>query len=164
MTGPSVFIQENYAWVIPTIQSIHIVAIAVVVGSVFLIDLRVLGWAGSDQTLQQTVNRYGPWFKGALWVLLATGLLMVIGEPARELLTVSFWVKMFLVAVGTAIALIFWSKVNRHGIQWEESLMRQGSTKILAVATFLIWLAIVVLGRFIAYDQIWGSLSPSSTA
>ena len=86
-TSPSVFIQNHNAWVIPTIQSIHIVGIAVVMGSVFMIYLRILGWAGMDQTLRQTTNRFGPWLTGALWLLLATGILMVIGEPVRELVT-----------------------------------------------------------------------------
>ena len=89
-------IQNHNGWVIPTIQSIHIVGIGVVVASVFIVDLRILGWAGMDQTLRQTTNRFGPWLTGGLCVLLATGGLMVIGEPVRELVTVSFWLKMFL--------------------------------------------------------------------
>src|SRR5262245_28031242 len=89
---------QTHEWVIPTVQSIHIVAIGVVLTSVFMIDLRVLGWAGRDQSLLETTGRFGPWLTGALCVLLATGILMVIGEPARELLAFSFWLKMFLVA------------------------------------------------------------------
>ena len=81
----SVFIQNHNSWAIPTIQSIHIVGIAIVLGSVFMIDLRLLGWAGMDQTLRQTTNRFGPWMMGALWLMLATGILMVIGEPVRGL-------------------------------------------------------------------------------
>ena len=40
--------------------------------------------------------RFGPWLTAALVVLLATGIVMIIGEPARELLTLSFWLKMIL--------------------------------------------------------------------
>ncbi len=56
----SVFIQKHNSWIIPTIQSIHIVGIGVALGSVFMIDLRVLGWAWMDQTLRQTTSRFGP--------------------------------------------------------------------------------------------------------
>jgi len=45
-TAPSVFMQEHNAWVIPLIQSVHIAGIAVVFGSVFLMDLRILGLSG----------------------------------------------------------------------------------------------------------------------
>src|SRR3979409_1162739 len=90
---------QPHEWIVPAIQSIHIVAIGVVVASVFMIDLRGLGWAGREQTLVETVDRFGPWLSWALGVLLATGVLMVIGEPARELLSFSFWLKMCLGAL-----------------------------------------------------------------
>src|SRR5215468_1883560 len=112
-TSISVAIQAH-EWVIPTVQSIHIVAIGIVLASVFMIDLRVLGLAGRDQSLRETTGRFGPWLTGALCVLLATGVLMVIGEPARELLAFSFWLKMFLVAVGSVIAAVFQWTLKRN--------------------------------------------------
>jgi len=150
--------------VIPTIQSIHIVAIGVVVGSVFMVDLRIMGWAGMDQTLRQTTNRFGPWLTGGLYVLLATGGLMVIGEPVRELVTVSFWIKMFLVAVGTLVATVFQISLRKYDQDWEETVCGRASTKWLAILTFLIWVAIIILGRLIAYDHVWGSWSPAQKA
>ena len=163
-TSPSVFIQNHNGWVIPTIQSIHIIGIAVVLGSVFMIDLRILGWAGMDQTLRQTSSRFSPWLTAGLCVQLATGLLMVIGEPVRELVTFSFWLKMFLVAVGTLIAATFQITLRKHEQQWEETLVKRGSIKCLAVLTFLIWVCIIILGRLIAYDHVWGSWSPATKA
>ena len=155
---------QTHDWVIPTVQSVHIVAIGVVLGSVFMIDLRVLGLAGRDQSLTETTGRFGPWLSGALCVLLATGVLMVIGEPARELLAFSFWLKMFLVAVGTVTAAVFQISLRRNEIEWEESVAKRRATKWLALATLLIWVCIVILGRLIAYDHIWGSWSRSPKA
>ena len=160
-TLPSVFIQEHNAWAIPTIQSIHIVGLAMVMGSVLMIDLRILGWAGMDQTLRQTTSRFGPWLTASLWLLLATGMLMVIGEPVRELVTFSFWLKMALVAIGTLIAAIFQAAVRRHEQQWEDTLVHRSSIKGLAILTFFIWAGIIVLGRLIAYDHVWGAWSPA---
>ena len=160
-TSPSVFIQEHNTWAIPAIQSVHIVGIAMVMGSVLMIDLRILGWTWTDQTLRQTTQRFGPWLTGALWLLLATGLLMVVGEPVRELVTFSFWLKMTLVALGALVAVIFQRAVRRHEQHWEDTLVHRGSIKGLAVATFFIWTFIIVLGRLIAYDHVWGSWSPA---
>jgi hypothetical protein len=150
---------QVHEWVIPTLQSIHIVAIGVVLGSVFMIDLRLLGWAGRDQTLGQTTARFGPWLSWALGLLLVTGAGMIVGEPIRELLAFSFWLKMGLVVVGTAVALVFQRSVRRHAGQWETSLVDRGSIKALAVVTFLAWVCVVVLGRLIAYDHVWGAWS-----
>ena len=163
-TSPSVFIQNHNSWVIPAIQSIHIVGIGVVLGSVFMIDLRILGWAGMDQTLRQTTSRFGPWLTGGLYLMLVTGILMVIGEPVRELVTFSFWLKMFLVAVSTVIAVAFQISLRKHEQRWEEMLIKRRSIQGLAILTFLIWLGIIILGRLIAYDHIWGPWSPATKA
>jgi len=160
----SVLIQNHNSWVIPTIQSIHIVGIGVVLASVFMIDLRIMGWASLDQTLRQVTNRFGPWLTGALCLLLATGILMVIGEPVRELVTFSFWFKMFLVALGTLIAATFLIALRKNEEHWEEIVVRRRPIRWLAVLTFLIWVAIIILGRLIAYDHVWGSWSPATKA
>ena len=160
----SVFIQNHNGWAIPAIQSIHIVGIAVVMGSVFMICLRILGWAGMDQTLRQTTNRFAPWLTGGLWLMLATGILMVVGEPVRELVTFSFWLKMLLVAISTLIAALFQSALRKRERLWEETLVNRRSIKGLAILTFLIWASIIVLGRLIAYDHVWGSWSPATKA
>lgn len=160
----SVFIQNHNSWAIPTIQSIHIVGIGIVLGSVLMIDLRILGWAAMDQTLRQTTDRFGPWLTGSLWLMLATGILMVIGEPLRELITLSFWLKMFLVAVSALVAVVFLRAVRKHEQQWEEVVEKRRAIRWLAVVTFLIWACIIILGRLIAYDHVWGSWSPAEKA
>ena len=159
-TSVSLVIQ-THEWVVPAVQSIHIAAIGVVLASVFMIDLRILGWAGRDQTLTETTARFGPWLSGALCVLLVTGAAMVVGEPVRELLAFSFWLKMGLVATGTVVALIFQRSLGRQQVHWETARLNQQSIKALAVVTFLVWISVVVLGRLIAYDYVWGSWSTS---
>ena len=160
-TPPSVFIQEHNAWTVPAIQSVHIVGIALVMGSVLMIDLRILGLAWTERTLQETTSRFGPWLTGSLWLLLATGLLMVVGEPVRELVTFSFWLKMALVAIGAVVAVAFQRALRRHEQQWEGTLVHRPSIKALAVLTFLVWVGVIFLGRLIAYDHVWGSWSPA---
>jgi hypothetical protein len=159
-TALSVYFQEQYRWFIPAVQSIHIVAIAVLVGSVLMINLRLLKLSGTDQTLRQTADRFGPWLTAALYTLLASGALLIVGEPVRELVTFSFWLKMLLVAIGAAIAAAFRVRLNRHG----ETLADQKATQVLALATLLIWIVVIFLGRLIAYDHIWGTLSPAEKA
>lgn len=160
-TPPSVFIQEHNAWAVPAIQSVHIVGIALVMGSVLMIDLRILGLAWTDRTLQQTTNRFGPWLTGSLWLLLVTGLLMVVGEPVRELVSFSFWLKMALVAFGAVVAVSFQRALRRHEPQWERRVAHGSSLKVMAVATFFVWIGVIFLGRLIAYDHVWGSWSPA---
>ena len=152
-TTASTVIQTN-EWVIPTIQSIHIVAIGVVLGSVLMVTLRSLDLACCDQSPSEIFARFDRWLVGALAVMLATGILMIVGEPARELLAVSFWMKMGVLVVGIAMVIAFRRSLRAH-------LAAAGSPRprALAVATLMVWLAVLVLGRLIAYDHVWGSWS-----
>jgi hypothetical protein len=134
---------QSHEWVIPTIQSVHIVAICAAVSSALMIDLRILGLAWREQTLSDTDARFSPWLSGALLVLALTGVLMIVGEPPRELLAISFWMKMGLVAFGMAA----------------HATLRRRPAKALAAATLAVWVCVIVLGRLIAYDYVWGSWS-----
>jgi Ca2+/Na+ antiporter len=163
-TLPSVFIQNHEAWMIPVIQSLHIIGIGVAVGSALMMTLRVLGWAGMDQTVLAIQRRFGPWLTGALCLLLASGGLLIVAEPVRELVTISFWLKMVCVAVLTVLAAAFQSSVRRHDQQWEQALVRRGSVRLAALLVFLVLGCIILLGRLIAYDHIWGHLSPATKA
>ncbi len=160
-TSLSVLIQRNEVWVIPSVQSVHIAGIGVVLACVLMMTLRVLGLAGTDRSLLQTQLRFGPWLTGALLLLLATGLVLVAGEPERELLAFSFWLKMALVALGAALSLWFQRSVRSNEQLWESVLLHRTRVRAAAAAALMIWVAIIFLGRFIAYDHIWGSLSGS---
>ena len=59
------------------------------------------------------------------------------------------------------VAVLFQGALRRHDQQWGDSLVSQSSIKVFAVLTFLVWAFVIVLGRLIAYDYVWGSWSPA---
>jgi len=160
-TPPSHAFRVQESWLVPGIQSIHIVGIAIIMGSLLMIVLRILGWAGGDQTLRETSDRFGPWLVGGLCLQLVTGLVLIITEPVRELVNFSFWTKMICVAIGVALSGAFLTRVPSDP-QQGESLAQRRSIRSLAVIAFVVFLSIIVLGRLIAYDHIWGSWSPAT--
>jgi hypothetical protein len=88
---------------------------------------------------------------------------MVVGEPVRELLSLSFWLKMAMILVGVGLAAGFQRTLRRTGdSDSERAFVELWKTKCLAAVTLLVWFGIVVLGRLIAYDFVWGrwSLAP----
>ena len=149
-TSPSLYLQNNEYWAIPAIQTVHIAGIGVTMGSAFLLTLRVVGVSGMDQSLLDAQRRYLPWLTGALVVLLASGLLLILAEPGREFFSLSFWLKMALVATCAVIATWFGRSVTRRTEHWEERRSKDGKVRTLAAATLLLWVAIIFLGRFIA--------------
>lgn len=151
------------SWIVPTAQTIHIVAIALLFSAVLMVALQVIGAIAPRQPLGATVARFRASFWWALIVLAATGAILIVTEPPRELTAVSFWMKMAALAVGIAIAVMFLRSVDRDPAGWEggEARSREAATRrVLGIVSLAVWCAVVFLGRFIAYDeQIWGGLS-----
>jgi hypothetical protein len=163
-TIPSVYLQTHEAWMLPVIQSLHITGIGIAVGSALMMTLRLLGWVGTDQTLLESQRRFGPWLTAALYLLLASGALLIIAEPIRELITFSFWLKMTCVAAMVVMFAAFQASVRKHGQHWEQTLSKRRAIRVAAMLTFVLWGCIIILGRLIAYDHIWGHLSPATKA
>lgn len=150
-SAPSLFLQQGQAWLIPTIQSIHILAIAVVLAAVLMTNLRVLGLAGTAQDLAWTTGRYMPWVWWGLLVLLASGLLLILLEPVRALVNVSFWLKMGLLVVAILATLTFERAARRDPAAWSSGGRRRGIVAFV-LASFAVWCAIVFAGRWIGYS------------
>jgi hypothetical protein len=143
-------VDSNF-WIAPVVQTIHILAIGATVGSVLMVGLRIYQVAGLSRTLAQTATRYLPWLWWALLALLLTGLILIIGEPARELMNPAFWTKMVLVLTAIAVSIAFQQAVRRHAGEWELSPGGSLAMRTGAAAILVLWCVIIVLGRWIAY-------------
>jgi uncharacterized membrane protein SirB2 len=151
---------QSVGWVIPLLQSIHILMIGIVFVSILMIALRVLQRARMDEAFRAVWGRFAPWLWSGLVVMTLTGLLLVIGEPVRELTSTSFWLKMALLAVGVAGAVGFGRSLRAAAFATAAEPDFSTASKSAAIATVVLWLAIIFLGRAIAYDvEVWGPLS-----
>lgn len=151
-------------WVVPTMQAIHIVSIAVVFTSILVTALRVLGIAWTGVSLRGTVARFAPWAWTALAVLAVTGSILIMAEPVREIMAISFWLKMCLLAGLIVISVKFLRAVRAGEEYAAESGPVTPALRRNAILTIALLVAIIFLGRFIAYDPlIWGAWSPIHT-
>ena len=144
----------SHFWVIPIIQTLHILAISAAFGSVFMINLRILGLAGRTRSMAQTVRRYQPWIWWALLVLILTGIGMITAEPVRELVNPIFWIKMVLVVAAILLSFGFHLWARRNMPSWETTHDGRLTIRVGAVAIILLWCAIMVAGRWIAYAPV----------
>lgn len=148
-TSLSTSIRE-VGWLIPAIQSVHILAIAILVGSTLASDLRLAGVFATDETPATVVRRYLPWMWGALLVLLLTGLIMVLAEPGRTINNAVFWTKIALVTTAFALTLLFRKPILDQEFRVEDAAWASAA-KPLAWLSLGIWVAVIFCGRWIAY-------------
>ena len=131
-TPLSVAIQSRL-WLTPLLQTIHIMMIGIVFVSMLIVALRVLGKIRADEPLAEVWHRFAPWFWSALGVMAGTGLVLVIGEPVRQVTALSFWLKMSLLAIGIASALYFGRTVAATAARRRAAA--SGGARFVAVAT-----------------------------
>ena len=149
---------QTTSWVIPLLQSIHIVMIGVVFISSLMITLRVLGRMRADEPFSAVWGRFAPWMWGGLVVMFVTGVLLVIGEPPREFGALSFWIKMSLVVC--AVLLTAFLGTQLKSAPHDAATPLRGPARPTAYVLVVLWIAIIFLGRAIAYDvEVWGKLS-----
>ena len=154
---------QAVGWIIPLLQSIHIVTIGVVFVSSLMIVLRVLGRMRADEPFSAVWNRFAPWMWYGLVVMVITGVLLVLGEPVREFFTLSFWLKMTLLAIVTVSTALFGRAFRPISADGAQPSFSTGA-KAGALGLMVLWVAIIFLGRAIAYDvEVWGALSLHSS-
>jgi hypothetical protein len=150
-TTPLSLLIQNVSWVIPTMQSVHILAIAIVFTSATMVDLRMLGVIGRDRPTAAYATRYLPWIWPTLVVLLLTGSVLIIGEPARSLQNPAFQLKMLLLILAMVSTFLLQRPMGRDPAYWELSGGRKATAALLALITLLLWVGIIFCGRWIAY-------------
>ena len=144
---------QTTTWIIPSLQTIHILSVATVFSAAILVDLRIWRLLERDEPLPDVARRFLPTIWPVLLILLVTGSLLIIGEPRRSLVNSTFYVKMALLAV--AIMLTAWlqrSILSSPGL-WDGNRARRIAGRLAAAVSILVWCGILFAGRWIAYTQ-----------
>jgi hypothetical protein len=150
-TALSRYVAEN-EWVVPSVQTIHILAIAAVCATALILHGRVLGLIERDVPVVRLAQKLLPIIWWAMPVLLITGILMIVGEPARALKNWIFQLKLVLIVAALGLTLVFQIRVQRHAdyyVDGTSSLRRE--RLLIALPSLLLWLSVIFAGRWIAY-------------
>jgi hypothetical protein len=135
------------SWVIPLLQTTHIVAIGMVLSAVIMIDLRIWGLSRS-QTPAQLSQRFVPWIWAAMALLTVTGIALIAAAPPRRtpLLDPTFQVKMLLMVVAIAVTIILQLALRRDRAA-AGGRVNGGILGIAAAAALVLWIAVTLAGR-----------------
>ncbi|HKY81087.1 MAG TPA: DUF6644 family protein [Sphingobium sp.] len=142
----------GHFWVVPALQTVHILSVAVVLLGVLLINLRVVGLVERGQTVQAVLDRFLRPVGIAILVLAVTGLLLIAGEPTRAIFRTIFWVKLALILTA---GLLTWSHRQALAVSGSQGVATTTLRKGIALLALLLWLAVIVAGRWIAYVDAW---------
>jgi hypothetical protein len=127
----------------PIVQTVHLLGIAVVMSSVVLLDLRILGLALPSQGVPELARRVMPWVWWTLPLMLLSGLPFVLARPQRYFTNPIFGLKFAMLLPAVALAAVLHIVSVRKPDSW--------STRLTAAISLLLWIGVVLAGRWIAY-------------
>jgi hypothetical protein len=142
---------QSANWFVPLVQTVHIIAIAILLTSVYVVSFRLIGLTRGTQALATLTAKLTPWIWTALCVLLVSGTLLTITEPARELLNWAFRVKMLMVLALAGMLRVVQLRMRQNPQYWTESPARRHAARAIGIVSVIIGASIVTAGRWIAY-------------
>ncbi len=151
------FLQAGSLWALrsipgfpPIIQTIHILGVAMIMGSAVLLSLRILGLAIPSQNQSELIRRVLPWFWLALATNFISGAFFVFGRPDRYFNNPVFTTKMALLIPAVLLILVLFLMERRQVGYWEQAA-RKWPGRAVALAVLALLLLVATCGRWIAY-------------
>lgn len=141
----------------PLVLGVHVIALALSVGILALVDLRMAGVLLRKHDWRDFMSQLRPWFVLSFVLILATGVLLFLPMASHFADSSVFWVKMLLILLAGFNAFAFeW--INRRE-QRDLSLASDGtvvpatpvSLRIFALVSLTLWISVIALGRVLAY-------------
>jgi hypothetical protein len=136
---------KGTTWVFPLVETIHILALSVLLGSVFLIDLRLLSLAVRRWSPAQITGQVRPLMNWSVLIILVTGALLFWAEPRKCFDNAAFGPKMIFLA----LALIFQYTFYPRALNLDARIPVWG--RLAALVSFGLWFAVAVCGRAIGF-------------
>jgi hypothetical protein len=127
---------RDTVWAFPVLETFHLLALAILLGTVLIINLRVFGLGTRYSSGSQTAGELEPWMLTSLVVLILSGIPMFLSEPMKCYESYSFPIKIALILIG---------------ILWHFTIQRKWKGKVAAVFSILLWTGIGVAGKGIPY-------------
>ena len=135
----------------PTIESIHVAAITLVVGTIGIVDLRLLGLASRRRAVTRLTGEVLPITWTAFIVAAVTGTLLFCSNAVKYSHNPFFISKMCLLVVAFVNMVVFHFITSKDIHRWDESPHTPGTAKLAGAMSIAVWLAVIVTGRWIGF-------------
>lgn len=137
-------------WLYPSVEIVHIWGFVLLVGSIAMLDLRLLGLS-SAVPVRQLARHLLPWTLGALVLIVPSGLLMFIAHAGDFVSNRAFVLKLALIFAAAINAAFFHLGPYRTVDRWDSGIATPLAAKLHAGFSLMIWMGVIACGRLLAY-------------
>jgi hypothetical protein len=145
---------RQWLWLYPSVETVHIVGIGLLFGSIAVFDLRLLGFSRniSARTLAKHVL---PWTAASFLLIVPSGLMMFTAHATEFIDSPVFILKMCLIMAAGVNAALFHTITLRTADVWDSEEMRKlpppPSARVAGAVSLLLWISVIACGRLLAY-------------
>jgi hypothetical protein len=137
-------------WIFPFIETVHVLALSVMLFPTALLDLRLLGLVMPRESVSKVRSQLMPWIWSGFAVMIVSGIFVLWSHPVKYYNSPFARAKAVLLVLAGVNAMVFELTGGRDGAGWD-----QGPTplrvKLAGGISLVVWISIVVMGRAIAY-------------
>jgi hypothetical protein len=145
---------RQWLWLYPSVEIVHIVGIALLFGSIAVLDIRLLG-ASRSIPVRRLARHVLPWTAASFLLIIPSGLLMFVAHASDFIASPVFAIKMCLILLAGVNAALFHTITMRSADIWDTEEMRElpppPSVRLAGAVSLLIWIAVIACGRLLAY-------------
>lgn len=145
---------RQWLWLYPSVETVHLVGIGLLFGSIAVLDLRLLGFARAISA-RALAKHVLPWTAGSFLLIVPSGLLMFTAHATEFIDSPVFVLKMCLIMLAGVNAGVFHTTVFRSADVWDAEDMRKlpppPSVRASAGISLLLWISVIACGRLLAY-------------
>jgi hypothetical protein len=137
----------------PLIESVHVLTICLVVGTILAVDLRLLGLASTNRPVGRITRSILPLTWCAFAVAVGSGGLLFISNATKYLGNGFFVAKLCLIAAAGVNMMVFHAIGGRHMAQWENKARPPLAARLAGGISIVLWIAVVACGRWIGFTM-----------
>jgi len=142
---------RNSLFVFPLLESAHVIGLALVLGTIVVIDLRLLGVASRERSFTRMASDILKWTWAAFLLTAATGVLMFMTNAVVYSNNTAFRVKVVLLVLAGLNTLAFELTAARTVQRWDRAPSAPPIAKAVATLSLVLWIAVIFAGRIIGF-------------
>jgi len=148
-------------YLFPLIESTHVIGLAMVFGTIAIIDLRLLGVASTRRSFRRMGSDILKWTWAAFAVTATTGVLMFVTNAGVYYHNFFFRAKMTLLVLAGINMLIFELTAGRSIHRWDKAPSAPRMGQATAALSLVFWISIIFLGRWIGFTTTRANSNPA---
>ena len=138
---------------VPVVNALHVMSIVTVFGTIFLVDLRLLGFMGTNRSLSRMHHELVRWTWLAFGISFITGALLFIVNAITYYRNTAFWLKMGAIVLAGINMLVFERITAKTMPNWDRGVLPPPAARTAAAISIILWLAVIFFGRWIGFTK-----------